>query len=60
MKLVKISDNNSKSYLNIDYIEFICEDIDGNFRAYTYRNNNFYYISESAYNTILKYGKAKV
>lgn len=60
MNLVNISDNNFKSYLNIDCIEYICEDIDGNFKAYTYYNNNFYYISEEAYNTILKYGKAKV
>jgi hypothetical protein len=60
MNLVKISDNNNSRYLNIDCIEFICEDIDGNFRAYTYRKDDFYYISEEAYNTILKYGKAKV
>ena len=60
MNLVKISDNNSESYLNIDCIEFICKDIDGNFRAYTYHNNNSYYISEEAYETILKYGKAKI
>jgi len=59
MNLVKISDNNFESYLNIDFIEYICKDIDGNFRAYTYYNN-FYYISEEAYNTILKYGKAKI
>lgn len=60
MNLVNISDNNFKSYLNIDCIEYICEDSDGNFRAYTYHNNSLYYISEEAYNTILKYGKAKV
>jgi hypothetical protein len=60
MKLVKISDNNSESYLNINCIEFICKDIDGNFRAYTHRNKDFYYISEEAYETILKYGKAKI
>lgn len=60
MNLVNISDNNFKLYLNIDCIEYICKDINGNFKAYTYHNNNFYYISKEAYNTILKYGKAKV
>lgn len=59
MNLVKISDNNSR-YLNIDCIEFICKDIDGNFRAYICCKDDFYYISEEAYNTILRYGKAKV
>ena len=59
MKLVKISNDNFR-YLNIDCIEFICKDIDGTFRAYTGNNNDFYYISEEAYDKILEYGKAKI
>ena len=60
MTLVKYRDN-PEGYLNMDYIECIVKDKSGNIKAYVLGNMEIgYNISESAYNTILKYGKAKV
>ena len=59
MKLVKYS-NDPEAYLNMDYIESVTRPIDGNILAFVNRNTQSYIISEEAYNTILKYGKAEV
>ena len=59
MTLVKYRDN-PEGYLNIDYIESIVKDKSG-IKAYIIGNTDIgYNISESAYNTILRYGAAKV
>lgn len=60
MTLVKYRDN-PEGYLNIDYIESIVKDASGNIKVYILGNMEMgYNISESVYNTILRYGKAKV
>ena len=60
MKLVKVNEINNPGphYLNMDYIVRLGKDKDGNYWACT--GEHHYLISESAYNTILLYGKAKV
>jgi hypothetical protein len=46
-------------FINMDYIEAIWKDPDNiEYKTVTI-SSEFYRISESAYNTILKYGKAK-
>ena len=55
MILVKYRDN-PEGYLNIDYIESVVKEKSG-IKAYIIGNADIgYNISESAYNTILKYG----
>ena len=47
-------------FINMDYIEAIWKDPDNiEYKTITI-SGELYKISESAYNTILKYGKAKV
>jgi len=58
MNLVKYSDN-PEAYLNMDYIESIVKNEEGIY-IFVNRNTQSYKISEKAYNTILKYGKAKI
>ena len=60
MRLVKVNEinNSSPHYLNMDYIIRLGKDKDGNYWACT--SEHHYLISESAYNAILKYGKAEV
>jgi hypothetical protein len=59
MNLVKYR-SNPDGYLNMDYIESIVKEKSG-IKAYIIGNTDIgYNISESAYNTILKYGKAEV
>lgn len=57
MNLVKCCDV-PESYLDMDCIEYVVKYSDGTIKVYT--ANEDYIISESAYNTILKYGKAEV
>ena len=59
MTLVKYSDR-PEAYLNMDYIESITKFENGEAYAFVNRETESYKISEKAYNTILKYGKAKV
>lgn len=59
MTLVKYSDS-PEAYLNMDYIESIIKFKNGEIFAFVNRNTESYKISESAYNTILKYGKAEI
>ena len=60
MILVKYRDN-PEGYLNMDYIESVVKDKSGNIKAYVLGNTEIgYNISESVYNTILRYGAAKV
>jgi hypothetical protein len=60
MNLVRVNETNDLSphYLNMDYIVRLGKDKDGNYWACT--SEYHYFISESAYNAILKYGKAKI
>ena len=58
MTLVKYSDN-PEAYLNMDYIESMVKNEDEIY-VFVNRNTQSYKISEKAYNTILKYGKAEV
>lgn len=56
MNLVEVGKN---YFINMDYIEAIWKDPDNiEYKTVTI-SGEFYRISESAYNTILKYGKAK-
>ena len=57
MNLVKCCDV-PESYLDMDCIEYVVKYSDGTIKAYT--ANEDYVISESAFNTILKYGKAEI
>lgn len=59
MKLIKYGDNPEK-YLNMDFIECINKDAVGICRVWMIGSEDGYEVSESAYNTILKYGKAEV
>ena len=57
MNLVKYMDT-PEAYLDMDCIESITKYSDGTIKAYS--TNQDYIISESAFNTILKYGKAEI
>lgn len=58
MNLVK---TNNCTYLNMDLIECVFKDsLSGKCKAFIIGSEDGYEISESAYNTILNYGKAEV
>ena len=60
MRLVNYSeDPKNKYFLNMDFIECIHKQ-EGKYKAWIIGSQDGYEISESAYNTILKYGKAKI
>jgi len=48
-----------KFFLNMDLIESVTKQ-EGKYKVWMIGSEDGYEISESAYNTILKYGKAKV
>lgn len=61
MNLVNYHENpNDEYFINMDFIESICKDASGRRRVWMIGSQDGYEISESAYNTILLYGKAKV
>lgn len=60
MKLVNCSkDSKNEYFLNMDLIESVTKQ-EGKYRAWIIGSQDGYEISESAYNTILKYGTAKI
>lgn len=60
MKLVNCGEDPRNEYfLNMDLIESVSKQ-EGRYRAWIIGSQDGYEISESAYNTILKYGKAKI
>ena len=60
MKLVNYHEDPKDEYfLNMDLIESVTKQ-EGKYRAWIIGSQDGYEISESAYNTILKYGAAKV
>ena len=52
-------DSKEEYFLNMDFIECIRKQ-EGKYKVWMICSENEYEISESAYNTILKYGKAKI
>lgn len=52
-------DPENEYFLNMDFIESVTKQ-EGKYRVWVVGSEDGYEISESAYNTILKYGKAKV
>jgi hypothetical protein len=60
MRLVNYSEDPKNEYfLNMDLIESVTKQ-EGKCRAWIISSEDGYEISESAYNTILRYGKAKI
>ena len=60
MRLVSYGEDPKNEYfLNMDLIESVTKQ-EGKYRAWIIGSQDGYEISESAYNTILKYGAAKV
>ena len=60
MRLVKLSDYSS-TYINMDYITEVSKDISVSGRYYAIiLDKHTYKINEETYNTILKYGEAKI
>ena len=60
MNLVNYHEDPKDEYfLNMDFIECIRKQ-EGKYKVWMIGSEDGYEISESAYNTILKYGKAKV
>ena len=59
MNLVKYSDT-PEAYLNMDFIESVTKQSYENYVCFVNQNTEPYYISKSAYDTILAYGKAKI
>ena len=52
-------DPNNEYFLNMDLIESVTKQ-EGKYKAWIIGSQDGYEISEYAYNTILKYGKAKI
>ena len=49
----------NECFLNMDFIECVIKQ-EGKYKVWIIGSQDGYEISESAYNTILKYGKAKI
>ena len=61
MKLVNYGNPNEQDefFLNMDFIETVTKQ-EGKYRVWMIGSEDGYEISESAYNTILSYGKANI